>query len=86
MNTWTLVVEHPAFFYSLAVVLGLLVGSFLNVLAYRLPIMLERQWQREAQAVLGLPGPRTSASTCACRPLAAPIANTGFVRWRTFRS
>ena len=56
MNAWTLVVEYPAFFYSLAVVLGLLVGSFLNVLAYRLPIMLERQWQREAQAVLGLPG------------------------------
>ncbi|MEN8641731.1 prepilin peptidase [Pseudomonas sichuanensis] len=56
MNAWTLIVEHPAFFYSLAVVLGLLVGSFLNVLAYRLPIMLERQWQREAQAVLGLPG------------------------------
>lgn len=56
MNAWTLVVEYPAFFYSLAVVLGLLVGSFLNVLAYRLPIMLERQWQREAQEVLGLPG------------------------------
>ncbi|MBX4378656.1 prepilin peptidase, partial [Mycobacterium tuberculosis] len=36
-------------------VLGLLVGSFLNVLVYRLPIMLERQWQREAQQVLGLP-------------------------------
>lgn len=36
-------------------VLGLLVGSFINVLVYRLPIMLERQWQREAQEVLGLP-------------------------------
>jgi type IV pilus assembly protein PilC len=56
MNLWSLVVEHPPFFYSLAVVLGLLVGSFLNVLAYRLPIMLDRQWQREAQQVLGLPG------------------------------
>ena len=36
-------------------VLGLLVGSFLNVLVYRLPIMLERQWQREAQEMLELP-------------------------------
>lgn len=55
MNAWTVIVEHPPFFHTLAAVLGLLVGSFLNVLAYRLPIMLERQWQREAQEVLGLP-------------------------------
>ncbi|CAK17338.1 prepilin peptidase [Pseudomonas entomophila] len=55
MNAWAVVVDHPPFFYTLAAVLGLLVGSFLNVLAYRLPVMLERQWQREAQEVLGLP-------------------------------
>ncbi|WPB57661.1 A24 family peptidase [Xylophilus sp. GOD-11R] len=30
-----------------AVVLGLLVGSFLNVVIYRLPIMMERQWAAE---------------------------------------
>ncbi|MCP8634031.1 A24 family peptidase [Pseudomonas mosselii] len=55
MNAWAVVIDHPPFFYALAAVLGLLVGSFLNVLAYRLPLMLERQWQREAQEVLGLP-------------------------------
>ena len=55
MTLWTLLAEQPAYFYTLASVLGLLVGSFLNVLVYRLPIMLERQWQREAQQVLGLP-------------------------------
>jgi len=54
MNAWAVIVDHPPFFYALAAVLGLLVGSFLNVLAYRLPLMLERQWQREAQEVLGL--------------------------------
>ncbi|MFT7684386.1 MAG: leader peptidase (prepilin peptidase)/N-methyltransferase, partial [Moritella dasanensis] len=27
--------------------LGLLVGSFLNVVIYRLPIMMEREWQQE---------------------------------------
>ncbi len=46
---------QPAYFIILATVLGLLVGSFLNVVVYRLPIMLDRQWQREAQEVLGLP-------------------------------
>lgn len=55
MSAWSVILDHPPFFYCLAALLGLLVGSFLNVLAHRLPVMLERQWQREAQAVLGLP-------------------------------
>ncbi|NIF30154.1 prepilin peptidase [Pantoea sp. Tr-811] len=55
MTLWTFLAGHPAYFITLATVLGLLVGSFLNVVAYRLPIMLDRQWQREAQEVLGLP-------------------------------
>ncbi|PTT95220.1 prepilin peptidase [Pseudomonas sp. HMWF005] len=36
--------------------LGLVVGSFLNVLVWRLPKMLERDWRQQAQDVLGLPG------------------------------
>ena len=32
---------------SVFAVLGLLVGSFLNVVIYRLPRMLEAQWQAE---------------------------------------
>lgn len=32
--------------------LGLLIGSFLNVVIHRLPIMMERQWRRECQAPL----------------------------------
>ncbi len=55
MNAWTLLAQQPAYFIALACVLGLVVGSFLNVLVYRLPIMLQRQWQRDAQEVLGLP-------------------------------
>jgi leader peptidase (prepilin peptidase)/N-methyltransferase len=33
----------PALFIASAAVLGLLAGSFLNVVIYRLPVMLERQ-------------------------------------------
>ena len=33
---------------GLATALGLVVGSFLNVLIYRLPRMLEREWARES--------------------------------------
>lgn len=32
-----------------------LVGSFLNVVIYRLPIMLERDWQAQAREILQLP-------------------------------
>lgn len=34
-------------------VLGLAIGSFLNVVAYRLPLMLERQWWSEVHGQLG---------------------------------
>ena len=37
----------PALFITSCVVLGLLVGSFLNVVIYRVPIMLERQWREQ---------------------------------------
>ena len=55
MNLWTFLVDQPGFFLASAAVLGLLVGSFLNVLVHRLPVMLERQWQNEAREVLGMP-------------------------------
>ena len=37
---------------ALAVMVGLMIGSFLNVVIHRLPLMLERQWQRDAKATL----------------------------------
>ena len=46
---------QPHVFVGLALVLGLLVGSFLNVVIHRLPIMLTQEWDRQAQLQLGLP-------------------------------
>ena len=37
--------EVPMFFVGFVVLLGLLVGSFLNVVIHRLPIMMEREWR-----------------------------------------
>lgn len=34
-------------------ILGLLIGSFLNVVIYRLPVMLEHSWRHECLAFLG---------------------------------
>jgi leader peptidase (prepilin peptidase) / N-methyltransferase len=36
------------------VMLGLMVGSFLNVVVYRLPIMMEHSWRQESTEYLGL--------------------------------
>ena len=38
-----------------ALVLGAVIGSFLNVVITRLPIQLERQWQRECAEMNGTP-------------------------------
>ncbi|WP_237066163.1 prepilin peptidase [Microbulbifer guangxiensis] len=40
-------VSYPALLLGSAFVLGLLIGSFLNVVIYRLPIMMEREYKRD---------------------------------------
>ena len=40
----------------LLVWLALSVGSFLNVVIYRLPVMLEREWRAQAREILGSAG------------------------------
>ncbi len=47
---------YPLAFVLLALVVGLLVGSFLNVVIWRLPKMLAREWRLQAYDILGLPG------------------------------
>ena len=50
LDTFRLV---PWFFVGTAIVFGLLVGSFLNVVIHRLPIMLERDWKAQCIEYLG---------------------------------
>ena len=45
--------QLPWLYITLLTILGLLVGSFLNVVIYRLPIMLERSWQQEYRDYFG---------------------------------
>jgi leader peptidase (prepilin peptidase) / N-methyltransferase len=44
--------DNLAIFAGSVFVLGLVVGSFLNVVIYRLPIMLERDWRSQAAELL----------------------------------
>ncbi len=43
------------FFYSYITFIGLLVGSFLNVVIYRLPIMMQREWRSDCLEFLKQP-------------------------------
>lgn len=47
--------ENLALGYPLAAGLGLLVGSFLNVVILRLPRRMEWQWKRDSREILGEP-------------------------------
>jgi leader peptidase (prepilin peptidase)/N-methyltransferase len=45
--------EFPALIFFVASMFGLIIGSFLNVVVYRIPIMLERDWKQQAHDILG---------------------------------
>ena len=44
--------QNPQVFVILAGILGLLVGSFLNVVIHRTPILLMRRWKRDCQELV----------------------------------
>lgn len=47
-----LLTTSPLFFYGLVALLSLCVGSFLNVVIYRLPKMMENQWRQDCTLLL----------------------------------
>ena len=52
LETWN---QLAPFVVPLAVVVGLLIGSFLNVVIYRVPVMMERGWTQFAKEHLNVP-------------------------------
>ncbi len=55
MTLSALLLNHAWLFVVAASVLGLVVGSFLNVVVARLPVMLTRQWQAQCRELAGPP-------------------------------
>ena len=54
MNT---ILLDPTVFAALIALLGLFVGSFLNVVIHRLPRMMEREWEAQAAEIRGEEAP-----------------------------
>lgn len=68
------------FFSAVALILGFAVGSFLNVVIYRLPIMMERSWQTEARMALQLPVGNSTRFNLCVPPSACPHCQHK-IRW-----
>jgi leader peptidase (prepilin peptidase)/N-methyltransferase len=86
--------HSPVFLAVATLLLGLCMGSFLNVVAHRLPLMLEREWRRESRELLELPaGPEEPAlslvrpaSRCpSCGAAIRPWQNIPVVSWLALR-
>ena len=89
-----LFVTSPLFFAGSVFVIGLVVGSFLNVVIYRLPIMLEREWQAQAAEALATATPQgdqpfnLSVPPSACPACKSPIKvwqNIPLLSWLVLR-
>ena len=85
--------SNPLAFVLCAIVLGLLVGSFLNVVVHRLPIMMQRDWRAQAREFLELPAEPASTfnlvlphSHCPhCDHEIRPWENIPLVSWLALR-
>jgi len=61
MAATDILASHVLAFILCVLLIGLLVGSFLNVLIYRLPAMMQRDWREQAREILELPAePQTA--------------------------
>src|SRR5262245_54222470 len=67
MDLLRVLAESPPLFIGTCLAFGLLVGSFLNVVIYRLPVMLEREWRAEC-ADLCAGGCGSAPDTTAAEP------------------
>jgi leader peptidase (prepilin peptidase)/N-methyltransferase len=90
-----LLAGSPGLLAGVVFLLGLLVGSFLNVVIHRVPIMLDREWRAQCAEFAGEPPPAASSgrynlvvprSACpACKAPIGALQNVPVVSWLVLR-
>jgi len=99
MSVLELLAVSPGLFIGTSLVLGLAIGSFLNVVIYRLPVMLERQWRAQCEELVdegavralplaGAPAFNLVTPRSQCPSCHAPIAawqNIPLLSWAILR-
>jgi leader peptidase (prepilin peptidase)/N-methyltransferase len=89
MDFFDLLQHSPSTFIVFSTVLGLVVGSFLNVVIHRLPKMMEREWTEQCATLKGEEAPPAPPynlviprSTCpSCGHLIRAWENVPLVSW-----
>ncbi len=94
MDIVNLLQASNAAFAGIVFVLSLLIGSFLNVVIYRLPLILEQQWRSQcaeltgqseaaAESTLTLSSPRSHCP--ACKATVRAVHNIPLISWLALR-
>jgi leader peptidase (prepilin peptidase) / N-methyltransferase len=79
MSVFELLASSPGLFVGTCLIFGLLVGSFLNVVIYRLPVILDRQWRVQCAELHNVEAPKAPepfnlvVPRSACPSCKAPI-------------
>ena len=66
MQNFDLFINSPEYLYPSVLILGLIIGSFLNVVIFRIPKMLEQDWKSQCCELLEVEGkeePKITLST-----------------------
>ena len=86
--------SSPEFLLACCLLLGLAVGSFLNVVAHRMPLMMDAQWRAEAREILEIEAEADAtrislskpASSCPkCQSRIRPWQNIPVLSWLLLR-
>src|SRR3982750_1384715 len=93
-DSYAILAAQPALFVGICVFLGLMIGSFLNVVIHRVPIMMNNELRAECASLAGgneaptqftfnLITPRSACPNCKA-PITA-IQNIPVVSWLALR-
>jgi leader peptidase (prepilin peptidase)/N-methyltransferase len=72
--------QHAALWAVLSGLLGLMLGSFINVVVHRLPVMMQREWQSQCAELRGEMSPDQTPYNLLLPASACPACGHG-IRW-----
>lgn len=72
-NVFALLSATPALWIGVVFIFSLLIGSFLNVVIHRVPVMLQREWRSQAEQILSeLPAEGAQSAASIPKPTQTP--------------